>query len=106
MLTLYSESEPQFKLDIRNEPIHEEDGDAQSALSNVANTLRAVSFRAYFNSLNHTHTYIASTTGGYASQAYFKPRTERCTEYSIYTFAEYTRNPRDRRFINAIEFSF
>ncbi|MCJ1461765.1 hypothetical protein MMC07_000364 [Pseudocyphellaria aurata] len=35
------ESEPQFKLDIRNEPIHEEDGDARSALSNVANTLRA-----------------------------------------------------------------
>ncbi|MCJ1260817.1 hypothetical protein MMC22_000680 [Lobaria immixta] len=36
-----TESEPQFKLDIRNEPIHEEDLDAQSALSNVANTLRA-----------------------------------------------------------------
>lgn len=33
----------QFKLDIRNEPIHEEDSDAQTALSNVANTLRAVS---------------------------------------------------------------
>lgn len=39
----YSETEqPQFKLDIRNEPIREEDGDAQTALSNVANTLRAV----------------------------------------------------------------
>lgn len=37
-----SENEaPQFKLDIRDEPIQEE-GDAQSALSNVANTLRAV----------------------------------------------------------------
>ena len=33
----------QFKMDIRNEPIHEEDRDAQTALSNVANTLRAVS---------------------------------------------------------------
>ena len=33
----------QFKLNIKNEPIQEEDGDAQAALSNVANTLRAVS---------------------------------------------------------------
>lgn len=32
---------PQFKLDIRDEPIKEE-GDAQSVLSNVANTLRQV----------------------------------------------------------------
>ncbi|KZF25203.1 hypothetical protein L228DRAFT_280460 [Xylona heveae TC161] len=32
---------PQFKLDIRNDPIQEEDGDAESALANVANTLRA-----------------------------------------------------------------
>jgi hypothetical protein len=31
----------QFKLDIRNEPIREEDADAQAALSNVANTLRS-----------------------------------------------------------------
>ncbi|SLM37512.1 Muniscin C-terminal [Lasallia pustulata] len=39
---LASEAEqPQFKLDIRNEPIREEDGEAQTALSNVANTLRA-----------------------------------------------------------------
>ena len=38
-----SESDqPQFKLDIKSEPIHEEDGDAQAALSSVANTLRAV----------------------------------------------------------------
>ncbi|MCJ1288197.1 hypothetical protein MMC26_007552 [Xylographa opegraphella] len=33
--------QPQFKLNIQSEPIHEEDGDAQAALSNVANTLRA-----------------------------------------------------------------
>ena len=39
----FSETEPQFKLDIRKEPIKEEDDKAQSALSNVANTLRAVS---------------------------------------------------------------
>ncbi|KAI9683383.1 MAG: hypothetical protein M1829_005455 [Trizodia sp. TS-e1964] len=32
---------PQFKLDIRNDPIQEEDGDADAALANVANTLRA-----------------------------------------------------------------
>lgn len=43
MLTINRESEPHFKLDIRSEPIQEEDSDAQSALSNVANTLRAVS---------------------------------------------------------------
>lgn len=37
-----SESDqPQFKLDIKNEPIREEDADAQAALSNVANTLRS-----------------------------------------------------------------
>lgn len=90
MLITSRESEPQFKLDIRNEPIHEEDRDAQSALSNVANTLRAVSFRAYSSSLNHTHIYIASTAGGYTTQTYLKPRTERCKKYSICTFAEYT----------------
>lgn len=33
--------QPQFKLDIRNEPIPEQDADAQAALSNVANTLRS-----------------------------------------------------------------
>ncbi len=33
--------QPQFKLDIRNEPILEQDADAQAALSNVANTLRS-----------------------------------------------------------------
>ena len=37
--------QPQFKLDIRNEPIQEEDGDAQTAMSKVANTLRAVSLK-------------------------------------------------------------
>ncbi|KAI9875662.1 MAG: hypothetical protein M1830_008136 [Pleopsidium flavum] len=31
---------PQFRLDIRNEPIQEEDSDAQTALHNVANNLR------------------------------------------------------------------
>ncbi|MCJ1479761.1 hypothetical protein MMC13_008447 [Lambiella insularis] len=37
-----AESElPQFKLDIKSEPIREEDGDAKAAMSNVANTLRA-----------------------------------------------------------------
>lgn len=87
---MFRESEPQFKLDIRNEPIHEEDGDAQSALSNVANTLRAVSVRPYPSFMNHTHTYIASTAGGYASQASCKPWTERREEYGVYTFAEYT----------------
>ena len=35
--------QPQFKLDIRNDPIQEEDGDAETALAHVANTLRAVS---------------------------------------------------------------
>lgn len=34
---------PQFKLDIRNAPIQEEEGDVDAALANVANTLRAVS---------------------------------------------------------------
>ncbi|KAL9612538.1 MAG: hypothetical protein Q9167_002877 [Letrouitia subvulpina] len=33
--------QPQFKLDIRSEPIREEGGDPNSALSSVANTLRA-----------------------------------------------------------------
>ncbi|KAI9809457.1 MAG: hypothetical protein M1827_006837 [Pycnora praestabilis] len=32
---------PQFKLDIRNDPIQEEDSDAATALASVANTLRA-----------------------------------------------------------------
>jgi hypothetical protein len=41
----FSESTPppQFKLDIRNDPIQEEDGDASEALAHVANTLRLVS---------------------------------------------------------------
>jgi quercetin dioxygenase-like cupin family protein len=33
----------QFKVDIRNAPIQEEDGDASAALANVAHALRAVS---------------------------------------------------------------
>ncbi|KAH7091153.1 Muniscin C-terminal mu homology domain-containing protein [Paraphoma chrysanthemicola] len=32
---------PQFKLDIRNAPIQEEDGDADAAMANMVNTLRA-----------------------------------------------------------------
>ena len=35
------DDQPQFKLDIRKEPIPEQDADAQAALSNVANTLRS-----------------------------------------------------------------
>jgi hypothetical protein len=35
-------SAPQFKLDIKNAPIQEEDGDANAAIANMANTLRAV----------------------------------------------------------------
>jgi hypothetical protein len=38
-----NDAQQQFKLNIRNEPIREKDSDAQNALSNVANTLRAVS---------------------------------------------------------------
>ncbi|EDU41337.1 fes CIP4y domain-containing protein [Pyrenophora tritici-repentis] len=34
-------SQPQFKLDIRNAPIQEEDGDADAATANLVNTLRA-----------------------------------------------------------------
>ncbi|KAF2711350.1 hypothetical protein K504DRAFT_522651 [Pleomassaria siparia CBS 279.74] len=34
-------SAPQFKLDIRNAPIQEEDGDADAAIANMASTLRA-----------------------------------------------------------------
>lgn len=36
----------QFKVDIRNEPIPEQDADAQAALSNVANTLRSAAIPA------------------------------------------------------------
>lgn len=38
---LQGSEQPQFKLDIRKEPIQEQDADAQAALSNVANTLRS-----------------------------------------------------------------
>jgi hypothetical protein len=34
---------PQFKLDIKNAPIQEEEGDVNAALADMANTLRAVS---------------------------------------------------------------
>ncbi|QSZ32769.1 hypothetical protein DSL72_002348 [Monilinia vaccinii-corymbosi] len=37
----HEQNEPQFKLDIRDQPIPEQDADAQAALSNVANTLRS-----------------------------------------------------------------
>ncbi|KAH7410178.1 Muniscin C-terminal mu homology domain-containing protein [Phaeosphaeria sp. MPI-PUGE-AT-0046c] len=36
-----SNSTPQFKLDIRNAPIQEEEGDADAAMANMVNTLRA-----------------------------------------------------------------
>ncbi|KAF2203062.1 hypothetical protein GQ43DRAFT_500549 [Delitschia confertaspora ATCC 74209] len=37
----YENPTPQFKLDIRNAPIQEEEGDADAALASLANTLRA-----------------------------------------------------------------
>jgi hypothetical protein len=42
---------PQFKLDIRNAPIQEEDGDADAATANLVNTLRAVSTFGYLISM-------------------------------------------------------
>lgn len=51
---------PQFKLDIRNEPIQEEDVDAQAALNNVANTLRVVSTATCYTEF-HADTSSAST---------------------------------------------
>lgn len=40
---VYSENAQNvLKLDIRNNPIQEEDGEAQTVMANVANTLRAV----------------------------------------------------------------
>jgi len=36
------EHQPQFKLEIKNDVIHEEEEEADAALSKVANTLRAV----------------------------------------------------------------
>ena len=63
MLIVLSDGEtPQFKLDIRNEPIQEEDVDAKAALNNVANTLRAVSISTCHN-LFHADTCSASTAG-------------------------------------------
>lgn len=56
-LTIYSEAEPQFKLDIRNEPIQEEEDKAKSALSNVANTLRAVGLPNFHLSSNRSWEY-------------------------------------------------
>jgi hypothetical protein len=35
-------SQPNFKVDIRNAPIAEEDGDASAAMANVTNALRMV----------------------------------------------------------------
>ena len=42
MLVDRESDQPQFKLDIRKDPIKEEDSEAQKALSDMANTLRAV----------------------------------------------------------------
>jgi len=42
MYTSSDTDQSEFKLNIRNEPIREEDRDAQSAFSSVANTLRVV----------------------------------------------------------------
>ena len=36
------EAQPQFKVEIKNDVIHEEEEEADAALSKVANTLRAV----------------------------------------------------------------
>lgn len=43
------EHQPQFKVEIKNEVIQEEDEDADAALSKVANTLRAVRFPSPFS---------------------------------------------------------
>lgn len=36
------QSQPQFKVEIKNDVIHEEEGEADAALSKVTSTLRAV----------------------------------------------------------------
>lgn len=67
----YSDSEQSgLKLNIRNEPIREEDPDAQSAFSSVANTLRAVRILLSMVSLHYAHLISASATGSYPSKAY------------------------------------
>lgn len=43
--------QPQFKVAIRNEPIQDDDPDAQSAFSSVANALRAVSLLSLSSAL-------------------------------------------------------
>jgi hypothetical protein len=45
LLIDYREPQPQFKVEIKNDVIHEEEEEADAALSKVANTLRAVSLR-------------------------------------------------------------
>jgi hypothetical protein len=42
---------PQFKLDIKNAPIQEEDGDPNAAMADMANTLRAVCGSSEFASI-------------------------------------------------------
>lgn len=45
---------PQFKLDIKNAPIQEEEGDVNAALADMANTLRAVRSHDRFVSIKLT----------------------------------------------------
>lgn len=106
VLTAFRESEPQFKLDIRNEPIREEDGEAQSAVLNVANTLRVVSVQLKTTPLNYTEEYIASAAGRNTAQAHREPRKERCQEYCVCTFTANARNYRPWRFADVIRVSF
>lgn len=52
---------PQFKLDIKNAPIQEEEGDVNAAMADMANTLRAVRSTTD-HSYRVTNMYIASST--------------------------------------------
>ncbi|KAL8764663.1 MAG: hypothetical protein Q9194_006906 [Teloschistes cf. exilis] len=76
--------QPQFKLDIRSEPIHEEGLDAQSALSDMANTLRAVhqtlTAPVY---VQGAHDFLASTINTHTTQTIGQQRTARREEHSL-----------------------
>ena len=75
--------QPQFKLAIQHEPIQEDDPDAQSAFSSVANTLRAVSYLALFVYFTMTDESLASVTSCDAQETWCRSRPSGRSEHRI-----------------------
>jgi hypothetical protein len=74
-----SNTTPQFKLDIRNAPIEEEDGDANAAMASMVNTLRAVRAIHHASRLCPNTSLASSNT----EACVYSTGSKRCSQFNL-----------------------